>query len=53
MGDTYSFSLVHFEDAKDINLVKLIELCENIEQTTFTLMDLNKIDESELNFNNE
>lgn len=52
VGDTYSFSLIHFEDAKDINLVKLIEICESIEQTTFTLMNLNKIDEGELNFNN-
>lgn len=53
VGDVYNFSLVHFEDAKDTNLMKLIELCENIEQTTFTLMNLNGIEEDELNHNDE
>ena len=47
-GDTYSFELAHFEDAKDINLARLVELCKKVEATIFDLIDLNQIKDEEL-----
>lgn len=48
-GDVYTFELAHFEDSKDINLQKLVELCKSIEGTIYSMMNINGIDEDEVN----
>lgn len=48
IGETYSFTLSHFEDIEDINVQKLISLCKNAEKTIFSLMNLNGINENEI-----
>lgn len=50
VGDAYSFKLRHFENVEDVNVKKLVELCENVEETIFNLMDLNGIKSNEINF---
>lgn len=50
IGDEYSFKLRHFESVEDINVKNLVELCKNVEETIFTLMDLNGIKSNEINF---
>ncbi len=52
-GDVYSFSLNHFEDMEDVNVQKMVELCRKTEETVFTIMDLNGINENEVNLNEE
>jgi hypothetical protein len=47
-GDQYTFTLQQFENSKDVNVQKLVELCKKVEETVFTLMDLNGIDEDEV-----
>lgn len=49
IGDEYDFKLKHFENIEDINVKKLVNLCKNIEETIFTIMDLNGISENEVN----
>lgn len=48
IGDEYSFELAHFEDIEDINVQKLISLCKKTEETVFSLMNLNGINENEV-----
>jgi hypothetical protein len=50
-GDMYSFSLKHFETIKDVNVQKIIKLCQTTEESIFTIMDINKISENEVNLN--
>ncbi len=49
IGETYNFTLSHFEDVEDINVQKLVSLCKNTEETVFSLMNLNGINENEIN----
>lgn len=49
IGETYNFTLSHFEDVEDINVQKLVSLCKNAEETVFSLMNLNGINENEIN----
>lgn len=51
IGDTYTFELKHFEDAKNPQLHRLVQVCLEIEGTILSLMNLNGIDENEVNFN--
>lgn len=39
-------TLKHFELVKDLNIKKLIALCKEMEQTTFSLMNINGITEN-------
>ena len=48
IGEGYTFELSHFEGLTDSNVQKLVELCKNIEDTYFSLMDLNGIKENEI-----
>lgn len=48
-GDTYNFSLNHFEKMDDINVQKLVKLCRKTEDTVFTIMDLSGINQNEVN----
>lgn len=48
IGETYNFTLKHFDNTKDINVKKLVNLCKKTEQTIFTIMDLNGINENEI-----
>lgn len=50
IGDKYSFNLKQFENTKDINVKKLVKLCKKIEETFFTIMDLNGINENDVKF---
>lgn len=49
VGESYRFTLSHFEDVEDINVQKLVSLCKKLEETVFTLMNLNGINENEIN----
>ena len=49
VGDVYSFTLAQFEDMQDVNVQHLVRLCKGIEETIFTLMDLNGIKSEEVN----
>lgn len=53
IGEEYSFSLSHFKEVKDINVQKLVALCKQMEQTFFTIMDLNGISENEIGNGND
>lgn len=48
IGDEYSFVLSHFEDLEDQNVQKLITLCKKAEETIFSLMNINGINENEV-----
>ncbi|MEZ0538079.1 hypothetical protein [Fibrella arboris] len=48
VGDTYNFSIEHFETSNDTNLVKVFELCKKIQETVESLMNLNLIEEEDL-----
>ena len=48
-GDTYSFSLKHFEKIDEVNIQKLVKLCRFTESTVFTMMTLNGINNAEVN----
>ena len=48
VGDKFVFELSHFEGLTDTNVVKLVELCKNIESTYFDMMDLNGIDDADI-----
>ena len=50
-GDIYSFSLNHFEDMEDLNVQKMVKLCRKTEETIFTIMDLNGVNENEVKLN--
>jgi|SRR5690554_110169 len=47
-GDVYTFSIEHLEDAKDVNLQKLVEMIKQLDSLLATLSNLNAIKESEL-----
>lgn len=47
-GDTYHFSLAHFEDVEDPTIQKLVRLCTQTEETLFSIMDLNGISGQEI-----
>lgn len=49
IDDKYSFKLKHFKSVEDINVKKLVKLCKNVEETIFSIMDLNGISENEIN----
>lgn len=49
INDEYKFSLSHFENISDVNVQKLVLLCQKTEETIFSLMNINTIDESEVN----
>lgn len=49
IGDEYSFVLSHFEDVRDENVRKLVELCKKNEEIVFSIMNLNGINENEVN----
>ena len=50
-GDIYSFSLNQFEDMEDVNVQKMVKLCRKTEETIFTIMDLNGVNENEVKLN--
>lgn len=52
-GDIYSFSLRHFEDMEDLNIQTMVKLCKKSEETIFSIMNLNGIQEKEINLNEE
>lgn len=47
-GDSYEFTLSHFEDIEDANVRKLIKLCKKTEKTIFDILNLNGITENEI-----
>ena len=53
LNDVYSFSLKHFENVEDINVQKMVKLCKKTEETIFTIMDLNGINNNEINLTEE
>lgn len=48
INDEYKFSLSHFENIDDVNVQKLVSLCQKTEETIFSLMNINTIDENEV-----
>ena len=49
IGEGYTFNLKHFETVEDENVKRLVKLCKNVEETIFTIMNLNGISENEVN----
>lgn len=48
-GESYTFSLKHFERMEDINVQKLVKLCKTTEKTIYTILNINGISEKEVN----
>ena len=49
VGEKYNFELAHFAKTKDINVKKLVALCKRTEQTIFTLININGLDDNQFN----
>jgi hypothetical protein len=49
VGEKYSFELAHFKNSKNINIKKLVSLCKKTEQTIFTLININALDDNKFN----
>jgi len=47
MGETFYFEKDHFRDSKDINLLKLYEMVDHIDQTYASLVNLNGLETSD------
>ncbi len=43
-GDIYKFELSHFENSSDVNVNLLVELIKKIEETTYSICNLNNIE---------
>lgn len=48
IGDEYGFVLSHFEDLEDQNVQILVTLCKKAEETIFSIMNINGINENEV-----
>lgn len=46
-GDIFNFELEHFSDSKDVNVQKLYELIQKLEETYVSLLNLNGMNEAE------
>ena len=44
VGDVYEFNLRHLDNAKDVNLQLLVDLIKDVQRTTESIANLNKID---------
>lgn len=47
IGETFYFEKDHFKDCEDINLVKLYEMVDHIDQTYASLANLNGLETSD------
>jgi len=47
-GDYYTFDIDQFEDSKDINVQKLLNLCKNIEVVYDSIQNVNAVGGEEL-----
>lgn len=50
IGETYEFKMNHFRGLDDINVNRLIKLCEVIDENIFLMMEDNDIDLNEVEF---
>jgi len=48
-GEAFTFHLRHFEKMEDLNVQKMVELCRKTEEVTFSIMNLNGINDNEVN----
>lgn len=46
-GDIFNFELAHFSESKDVNVQKLYELIQKLEETYISLLNLNGMSEAE------
>jgi len=49
-GEIFSFNIKMFEDSKDENVLKLVDLYKKIEKQRKSLIETNKISEQELDY---
>lgn len=49
VGEKYNFELAHFKNSKNVNVKKLVSLCKKTEQTIFTLININGLDDKQFN----
>lgn len=49
VGEKYNFKLAHFKNSKNVNVKKLVLLCKKTEQTIFTLININGLDDKQFN----
>jgi len=49
-GEIFNFNIKMFEDSKDQNVLKLIQLYELIEEQRLTIIEKNKISEKDLDY---
>lgn len=47
-GDYYTFDMDQFEDSKDVNVLKLIDLCHQIEKVYDSIQNINAVNSDEL-----
>lgn len=47
-GDSYTFDIDQFDESKDINIVKLLRLCKNIEEAYESIQNVNAVRTEEL-----
>ena len=49
-GEIFNFNIMMFEDSKDQNVLKLIQLYKLIEEQRLTIIEKNKISEKDLDY---
>ncbi|WP_159638619.1 hypothetical protein [Sphingobacterium composti Ten et al. 2007 non Yoo et al. 2007] len=47
-GDYYDFEMDQFENSSDINIIKLMQLCKEIEIAFDSIQNVNAVDDGEL-----
>ncbi|MBD1429985.1 MULTISPECIES: hypothetical protein [Sphingobacterium] len=47
-GDCYEFEMDQFENSKDINIVKLMQLCKDIELAFDSIQNVNAVGDEEI-----
>jgi hypothetical protein len=49
ISDNQEFTLAHFADSENVNVVLLVEMCHKLDRTIYELVIKNNITESDLN----
>jgi len=47
-GDYYTFDIDQFDDSKDVNIIKLLNLCKNIEEIYDSIQNVNAVRKEEM-----
>jgi len=47
-GDYYDFEMDQFENSSDVNIIKLMQLCKNIEMAFDSIQNVNAVGDEEI-----